>query len=445
LSALEKLGSSLFNALQRLVRTPIVDEAAVKELVKDIQRSLLQADVNVQLVLDVTKRIEDRALNESLPPGVSRHQHIVKIVYDELTRFLGEKPAKIDLKPGKTNVMMLVGIQGSGKTTSAVKLTRFFQKRGLKSVLICADTYRPGAYAQLSQLANRVNISLYGRPEEKDPVKIALEGLKRFEDEGYAVVVIDTAGRHKDERGLMEEMRKIADRIKPDETILIIDSTNGQRAAVQAKAFHEATELGSIFVTKLDGSARGGGALSAVAATGVPIKFIGIGEKVDDIEPFEPARFVGRLLGMGDIQGLVQKVREAGLKIPEKRARAIATGKFTLADMYEELEAMQRMGPFGSILTKIPGLGYKVPKEFADLAEEKARKWRYVIQSMTEEEKIDPKILSPSRIKRTALGSGTSEREVKELVKQFFAMRKMMKMMRRRRTPFLQRFPGQIR
>lgn len=445
MSALEKLGSSLFNALQRLVRTPIVDEAAVKELVKDIQRSLLQADVNVQLVLDVTKRIEDRALNESLPPGVSRHQHIVKIVYDELTRFLGEKPAKIDLKPGKTNVMMLVGIQGSGKTTSAVKLTRFFQKRGLKSVLICADTYRPGAYAQLSQLANRVNISLYGRPEEKDPVKIALEGLKRFEDEGYAVVVIDTAGRHKDERGLMEEMRKIADRIKPDETILIIDSTNGQRAAVQAKAFHEATELGSIFVTKLDGSARGGGALSAVAATGVPIKFIGIGEKVDDIEPFEPARFVGRLLGMGDIQGLVQKVREAGLKIPEKRARAIATGKFTLADMYEELEAMQRMGPFGSILTKIPGLGYKVPKEFADLAEEKARKWRYVIQSMTEEEKIDPKILSPSRIKRTALGSGTSEREVKELVKQFFAMRKMMKMMRRRRTPFLQRFPGQIR
>jgi len=445
LSELEKLGSSLFNALQRLVRTPIVDEAAVKELVRDIQRSLLQADVNVQLVLDLTKRMEDRALKESLPPGISRHQHIVKIVYDELTKFLGEKPAKIDLKPEKTNVLMLVGIQGSGKTTSAVKLARFFQRRGFKSALVCADTYRPGAYAQLNQTANRVNISVYGKPEENDPVKIALEGVKKFEGESYQIVVVDTAGRHKDEKSLMDEMREIAGKIKPDETILIIDSTIGQRAAVQAKAFHEATDIGSIFVAKLDGSARGGGALSAVAATMVPIKFIGTGEKIDDIEPFEPARFVGRLLGMGDLQGLVQKVREAGLKVPERRMRAFFSGRFTLADMYEEIETVQRMGPFGSILGKIPGLGYKIPKEFADLADEKTRRWRYIIQSMTDEEKNDPKILNPSRIRRVAWGSGTSEREVKELVNQFFTMRKMMKMIRRKRIPFLQKFPGQIK
>ncbi|RLG99313.1 signal recognition particle protein Srp19, partial [Candidatus Bathyarchaeota archaeon] len=289
---LEKLGSSIYQALKKVFRVAVVDEATVKELVRDIQRALLQADVNVKLVLEISKRIEERALKEKLPPGISRKEHIIKVVYDELTRFLGEKPVSLKITPGKRRIIMLVGIQGSGKTTAAAKLARYLQKRGVKTALICADTYRPGAYAQLQQLANKINVPLYGNPKEKNPVKIAREGLKQFKD--YEIVIIDTAGRHKEEKSLIEEMKKLDKAIKPDEIMLVIDGTIGQQAAAQAKAFHEATPIGSVMVTKLDSSARGGGALSAVAAIGAPIKFIGTGEKIEDIEPFVPSRFVGR-------------------------------------------------------------------------------------------------------------------------------------------------------
>ncbi|RLI17502.1 signal recognition particle protein Srp19, partial [Candidatus Bathyarchaeota archaeon] len=282
--ALERLGSSLYEAIKKIFRASIVDEAAVKELVRDIQRALLQADVNVQLVLNISKRIQDRALKEKIPPGISRREHVIKVVYEELTRFLGEKPAPIKIEPGKRNILMLVGIQGSGKTTAAAKLARYFQKRGLKTAIVCADTYRPGAYAQLQQLADRINVPLYGNPKEKNPVKIALEGLKLFKDKD--IIIVDTAGRHKEEKELIKEMKMLEKNIKPDEIMLVIDGTIGQQAMVQAKAFNEATPIGSILVTKLDGSARGGGALSAVAATGAPIKFIGTGEKIGDIEPF---------------------------------------------------------------------------------------------------------------------------------------------------------------
>ena len=281
--ALERLGSSLHAALRKIFRASIVDEAAVKELVRNIQRSLLQADVNVKLVLDISKRIEERALKEKIQPGISRREHVIKVVYEELTRFLGEKPVPMKIEPGKKKVIMLVGIQGSGKTTAAAKLARYFQKRGLKPALICADTYRPGAYAQLQQLASKISVPLYGEPKKKDPVKIAINGLKQFSDKD--VVIIDTAGRHKEEHELIKEMKVLEKKIKPNEVMLVIDGTIGQQAMTQAKAFNEATPIGSILVTKLDGSARGGGALSAVAATGAPIKFIGTGEKIGDIEP----------------------------------------------------------------------------------------------------------------------------------------------------------------
>jgi signal recognition particle subunit SRP54 len=270
--ALERLGSTLYEALKKIFRASIVDEAAVKELVRDVQRALLRADVNVQLVLDISKRIEERALKEQLPPGISRREHVIKVVYEELTRFLGEKPVPIKVEPRKKFTIMLVGIQGSGKTTAAAKLARYFQKRGFKSALICADTYRPGAYAQLEQLANRINVPLYGDVKAKDPVKIALEGIKQFNDK--EVIIIDTAGRHKEEQKLIKEMKMLERSIKPDEVVLVIDGTIGQQAMVQTKAFNEATPIGSILVTKLNGSARGGGALSAVAAIGAPIKFI---------------------------------------------------------------------------------------------------------------------------------------------------------------------------
>jgi signal recognition particle subunit SRP54 len=433
--AFDRFGSSLYDAIRKVFRAPVVDEATVKELVLDLQRALLQADVNVKLVLSISKSIEERALKEKVPPGVSRHEHVIKVVYEELTRFLGEKPVPLKVETGKREVLMLVGIQGSGKTTNSAKLTRYFQKRGFKTGLICADTYRPGAYAQLQQLANRSNIQLYGNPESKDPVDIALKGLKHFSN--LDLVIIDTAGRHKEEKGLIEEMKALEKAIKPDEVILVVDGTMGQQAAVQAKAFHEATPIGSIFVTKLDGSARGGGALSAVAATGAPIKFISTGEKLEDIEPFVPSRFVGRLLGMGDLQSLIEKVREAEVQVPEKKMKAFLSGKFTLTDMYDQFEAMKGIGPFKRILQMIPGMSYNIPDEMMGMAEGRVQKWKVIIQSMTPNEREDPKMLGGSRIHRVAKGSGTSEKEVKELLQQYNMMKRMMKTLRRKRTiPF---------
>lgn len=433
--ALERLGSSLYDAIRKVFKAPIIDEAAVKELVHDIQKALLQSDVNVKIVLEISKRIEERALKENVPPGVSRREHIIKVVYEELTRFLGDKPVPIRFEPGKRKIIMLVGIQGSGKTTNGAKIARYFQKRGVKPALICADTFRPGAYAQLQQLANRINVPIYGNPAAKDPLKVVNEGLKQFTNKD--MIIVDTSGRHKEEQELIKEMKMLEKSIKPDEVMLVIDGTIGQQALAQAKAFNEATPIGSIFVTKLDGSARGGGALSAVAATGAPIKFIGTGEKVEDIEAFIPSRFVGRLLGMGDLETLLDKVREAEVKIPEKKAKAILSGKFTLTDMYAQFEAMKSMGTFKKLLTMLPGMSYKIPEEMLNTAEGRLEKWRVMIQSMTLQERENPKIFNSSRMKRVARGSGTNEKEVKELLKQYVMMRRMLKTLRRKKKlPF---------
>jgi signal recognition particle subunit SRP54 len=434
--ALDRLGSSLTGAIKKLFRAGVVDEAAVKELVRDIQRALLQADVNVQLVLGISKRIEERALKEKVPPGISRREHVIKVVYEELTRFVGDKPAPIKMEPGKQKIIMLVGIQGSGKTTHAAKLARYFLKKGLKPALICADTYRPGAYAQLQQLANRINVPVYGDVKAKDPVKVVNEGLKQFSDK--EIILVDTAGRHKEERELIKEMKTLEKKTRPDEVMMVIDGTIGQQALIQAQTFHEATPIGSILVTKLDGSARGGGALSAVAATGAPIKFIGTGEKTEDIEAFIPSRFVGRLLGMGDLETLLEKVREAEIKVPQKKAKAILSGKFTLTDMYEQFEAVKGMGPFRKIFKMLPGISYDIPEDMLNTAEDRLEKWRVIIQSMRPEEKENPKILNSSRVRRVARGSGTSERDVKDLVKQYAMMRKMLKTFKRKKKlPFM--------
>jgi signal recognition particle subunit SRP54 len=433
--SLEHLGSSLYEALRKVFRAPVVDEATVKELVHDVQKALLQADVNVKLVLDISNKIEERALKEKVPPGISRREHVIKVVYEELTRFLGERPVPLKIEPGKRRIVMLVGIQGSGKTTAAAKLARYLQKRGLKPAVICADTFRPGAYAQLQQLASRINVPLYGDLKAKDAVKIVAEGLKQFGEKD--VIIVDTSGRHKEEQELIKEMKTLERSIKPDEVMLVIDGTIGQQALVQAKAFNEATPIGSILVTKLDGSARGGGALSAVAATGAPIKFVGTGEKIEDIEAFVPSRFVGRLLGMGDLETLLERVREAEVKVPEKKAKAILSGKFTLTDMYEQFEAVKGMGTFRKLMKMIPGMSYNIPEDMLNAAEGRLEKWRVMIQSMTPEEKENPKIFNASRMKRVARGSGTSEKDVKELLKQYVMMRRMLKTMRRqKKLPF---------
>ena len=438
---LEKLGSSLYEAIRKVIRAPVVDADLVKELIKDFQRALLQADVNVKLVMELSQSIEKRALDEELPPGISRREHVIKVVYDELTRFVGEKPVPLTIQPGRQNVLMLVGIQGSGKTTQAAKLARYFQKRGLRPALVCADAFRPGAYDQLRQLAESVNVDFYGDQGNKDPAAIARDGVRKFR--GHEAVIIDTSGRHKEEKSLILEMQQIAAAITPQEIILVLDGTIGQQAAAQAAAFNAATDIGSIIVAKLDGSARGGGALSSVAATGAPIKFIGTGEKIEDLESFDPGRFIGRLLGMGDMESLVSKVKEAEVEVTEKDVYALLSGKFTIADMYQQFEAVRKMGPLQKIISMIPGLGYQLPQADLDVAEERLDRWKYIIESMTVEEREDPKVLNASRMRRIARGSGTEEREVRELIKQYNAMRKMLRQLKGRRR-MLRRMPFKL-
>jgi len=433
---LDRLGRSLHSALQKLTRATHVDERAIKELVRDIQRALLQADVNVELVLELTKRIEKRALDEKLPPGMARKEHVIKIVYEELSALMG-RPAQLQLKPGEPTVLLMVGLQGCGKTTSAAKLAAHFKKRGFKVGIVCADTFRPGAYEQLSQLAQQAGIGFFGDSKAKDSTKLAKEGVKRFKKERLELIIVDSAGRHRKEEALMDEMRQIAQAIGPDEIMLVVDGTIGQQAKEQAAAFKATTDIGSILITKLDGTAKGGGALSAVTATGAPIKFVGAGEHLDDIEPFVPERFVARLLGMGDIETLLKRIEETARAEEVKPAdmKAILSGKLTLRDVYSQLEMMGKMGPLKKLMEMIPGVGVAVPEEQMRVGEGKLKRFKVIMQSMTPQELENPKVLNASRIRRVARGSGTSEADVRELLKQYELIRKFIKTMIKGRGP----------
>jgi signal recognition particle subunit SRP54 len=431
--ALDNLGRAIHNALKKLTRG-VVDEELVKEICRDIQRALLQSDVNVKLVFELTNRIEERALKEKLPPGISRGEHVTKIVYDEITHILGEKKEKIQITGHPTKILM-VGIQGSGKTTTCGKLANYFQKRGFKVGVVCADTFRPGAYEQLSQYTP---VEVFGDPEEKNAIKLAKNGVSYFKDKKKDIVIVDTAGRHKEETGLIEEMERISKAVHPDEVILVIDGTIGQQAHQQAEAFMEATDIGSIIVTKLDSSAKGGGALSAVHATGAPIKFIGEGEKIDAVEEFDPKRYVARLLGLGDIESLLSKVQEAteSHELTEKDAMKFMTGKFNLQDMYQQLEMVSSMGPLQQIMKMIPGMGLNVPSEMIELSEDRLAKFKVIMDSMTEEELKNPKKIHFSNVKRIARGSGTTTQEVKELLTQYNMMKKLFKQFGKRGKKF---------
>ncbi len=423
---LEGLGKSLHSALKKLFGANIIDEDLVKELVKDIQRALLVADVDVNLVMAITQRVEEQALDESLPRGVSRREHIVRVVWDALAYFLGEKPVPFKINPGQPNLVMMIGIQGSGKTTTVGKLARYYQKRGIRTGVICADNFRPGAYSQLKQLAEKSNVPFYGNEDEKNAVKLAKNGFKYMKNNNIELILLDTSGRHREETSLIKEMRDIAKAVKPQEIVLVIDGTLGHQAGVQARAFHEATDIGSIIITKLDGSAKGGGALSAVAATQAPIKFIGTGEGLDAIEPFNPTKFAGRLLGMSDIRGLIDKVREAQIDVDEDAARRLMKGQFSLTDMMAQLKELKKMGPIGKVMEML-GLQYKLPEGVAEVQEENLKRFEVIMNSMTKSELDDPKIIKSSRIKRIAAGSGTSVRDVRDLLKQYEQMKMMMK------------------
>ncbi|MEM3077991.1 MAG: signal recognition particle receptor subunit alpha [Nitrososphaerales archaeon] len=422
---LDRLKEGLQAAIRRILSASTVDEQLIKEFVKDAQRALLQADVNVKLVLELSSKIEKRALQENPPPGLSRKDYIIKILYDELTNILGTE-SKLELPTNKVNVILLMGIQGSGKTLVSAKLARYFQKKGYKVGLVCADTFRPGALVQLRTYAKDIGIEVFGDEKFDDSIKVASEGLKYFEDKKN-VIIVDTAGRHKEEKGLLEEMKKISSEINPDLTLLVIDGTIGQQCYAQSEAFHKSVPVGGIIVTKLDGAAKGGGALAAAAATGAKILFIGTGERVDDLEAFSPTRFVGRLLGLGDIRALIERAKELEIEADEKKVQRIISGKMTIDDLYYQLEQVKKMGSLRKVLDLIPGLSSLVPKEGLEELEAKMKKWKVIIQSMTKVEKENPEILNSSRIKRIAMGSGVSEKEVKEMLAKYRQSKAIMK------------------
>ena len=651
MSSLESLSNAIRNAINKLIGAPVVDRKAVEELVKGLQRALLIADVNAELVLKISENIREKALRTKTPPGISKKDQVVKIVYEELVRLLGEKQEELKI-PEKPYLIMVVGIQGSGKcvagdtaipltdgtissarhlyegaralrseqktddgyfidakglnlkvysidtetlkieerevsriwrlesppllvkahmgfgksrsiattpehpfysisqdeiiqvpaaylrtgmyimvprrpigrspvlskpvlrrktgttiavqastastsqvlltaahftrpavekplevagrsdvlwervarvqlitspepfvydltvpknhnfvtevavvhnTTTVAKLANYLQKNGHKTGVVCTDTFRPAAYTQLQQLLAGTDITAHGQPDSNDAVKIARNGLKAMRKQGRDVIVVDTAGRHKDQESLMKEMKQLEKELRPNEVILVLDGGIGQQAGPQAAAFHKATRVGSITVTKLDTSARGGGAISAVASTGAKIRFMGVGERIDDLETFVPSRFVGRLLGMGDLEGLLERVRLAELELSKETAQAIMTGDFTLEDMVSQFKEMRKLGPLRKIVSKLPIPGLpNIPSNQMDKAEEQLGKWVVIVQSMTPEEKRKPRTINSSRARRIARGSGVTEKDVKNLLKQYNMARRLMKAWRRK-------------
>ena len=423
---LDNLKNNLRDAIKKIVKSSGIDEELIKELSKDVQRALLQSDVNVRLVLEITKQLEARSLNETPPPGLSRKDHIVKILYDELAKMLG-KETDFDFKPGKQNKLIMLGIQGSGKTTVTAKLAKFLIKQGYTVGVIGADTYRPGALVQLRTMCEKSNVEVYGEPNNKDSPDIVKNGLKHFEKLPLDVIIIDTAGRHKEEKDLLAEMEQINKVTDPDLAILVIDGTIGQQCFNQAEAFHKTIPVGGIIVTKLDSSAKGGGAIAASAATGAQIMYVGTGERIDDLEKFSPTRFVGRLLGMGDIQAVLDLAKRLENEGDDVRLKRISSGKMNMDDFFYQLEEVTKVGSLKGFLDNMPGLSGMVKDDQLDQMEERVSKWRFIIQSMTKTEKADPDILNSSRIKRISRGSGWPEHEVKELLKNYKNSKNMMK------------------
>ncbi len=423
---LDNLKDNLRGAIKKIVKSSGIDEELIKELSKDVQRALLQSDVNVRLVLEITKNLEERSLNETPPPGLSRKDHIVKILYDELSKLLGNE-TDFNFQAGKQNKVILLGIQGSGKTTVTSKLAKFLTKQGYSVGVIGADTYRPGALVQLRTMCEKSNVEVYGEENNKDSPEVVKNGLKHYEKLPLDIILIDTAGRHKQEQDLLEEMKRINKVADPDLALLVIDGTIGQQCFNQAEAFHKIVPVGGIIVTKLDSSAKGGGAIAASAATGAQIMYIGTGERIDDLEKFSPTRFVGRLLGMGDIQAVLDLAKRLEAEGDDVRLKRISSGKMNMEDFFYQLEEVTKVGSIRGFLDNMPGLSGMVKDDQLDQMEDRVSKWRFIIQSMTKEEKADPDLLNSSRIKRIARGSGWSEHDVKELTKNYKNSKNMMK------------------
>jgi signal recognition particle subunit SRP54 len=417
---LESLGKSLRGVLQKIARSGTIDEALIAEVVRDIQRALLQADVNVQLALELTQRVKRRARDEKPPAGASVRDFLVRIIYEEIRGILG-KDRPFEVKPKR---ILLAGLFGQGKTTTAGKLARYFQKKGVRTLLVAADVHRPAAIDQLEQLSRKVGCEFYANRLESRAEVIVREALERVGP--HHAVIVDTAGRSGIDEDLIAELKRVREVLQPDETLLVLDAAMGQSAGRSAKAFHDASGLSGVILTKLDGSAKGGGSLSAVAASGAPIAFIGTGEHLDELERFDPTRFVSRLLGMGDIQTLLERFEElADKEEAAKAAENLMSGRFSLKDMRAQLDSIGQMGTVSKIFSFLPGMGAaKIDEQRLKDTQVRLKRFRAILDSINPDELEDPHLLKGDRIYRVARGSGQKPQEVRALIKYWEATRR---------------------
>jgi len=427
----EGLSNKLQETIKKLKGKGRVNEKDVKEMMREIKLALLEADVNFKVVKDFISKVSERAVGQDVLESLTPGQQVIKIVHEELINLMGPGQSKIIFSPKPPTVCMMVGLQGSGKTTTSGKLANYLRKQGKKPLLVACDVYRPAAIKQLQVVGNQLDVEVFSMGDKTNPVDIAKAAIEHAKLKQHDLVIIDTAGRlHIDEK-LMDELMNIKDSVRPHEILLVVDSMTGQDAVNVSKSFNEKLGVDGVVLTKLDGDTRGGAALSVKTVTGKPIKFMGMGEKLSDIEPFFPDRMASRILGMGDVLSLIEKAEEA---FDEKKAiemeRKMRTQQFTLEDFLDQMQQIKKMGPLNKIMGMLPGVNSEALKSIdsADSEKEMAR-FEAIIRSMTKKERNDPSIINGSRRKRIAAGSGTKVQDVNKVLKSFDEMRKMMKMM----------------
>ena len=423
---LERIGNALMSGIKKISNAVFLDKKLIDGVVKDLQRALIEADVNVELVLSLSSKIKKLAYDETIK-GIDKKEQLIKLIHDEIALLLGEKK---ELKLSKKTRIMFLGLYGAGKTTTIAKLGFYFAKRGRKVALLGLDTQRPAAMDQLEQMAKKANLPSFIDKKEKDPLKIIEKYKKDLEK--YDLVLIDTAGRDSLNKILIKEIENLNKKINPDYRILVMPADIGQAAKKQSEEFQKALSIDGVIITRMDGTSKAGGALTACAETKSPVFFIGVGEQIHEIETFDPESFIQRILGMGDLNTLLEKVKSA---TDEKQAKRIEErlkeGKFTLLDLYSQLEQVNKLGSMDKILGMVPGMSAaKVPKDVLAKQEGKMKHWKNAISSMTEDEIENPQILEKqtSRIGRIAKGSGTTTTEIRELLKQYKLLKEMLNM-----------------
>ncbi|EGC34032.1 signal recognition particle 54 kDa subunit [Dictyostelium purpureum] len=421
---LAELGNQLSAALRNLNESTIVNEDTINTLLKEIGNALSKSDVSMSLIIQMRKNIKEKVKLDQIAAGLNKRKIIRKVVFEELIRLVDPgvplwKPVK-----GKSNVVMFVGLQGAGKTTSVTKLAYYYKKKGWSTAIVCADTFRAGAFDQVRHNAAKGKIQYYGSDTEKDPVVVAKAGVDIFKKEGTEIIIVDTSGRHKQDSELFEEMKQIETAVKPDNVIFVMDSSIGQAAYEQATAFKNSVKVGSIIITKMDGNSKGGGALSGIAATGSPIIFIGTGEHLTDLDLFDPETFVNKLLGNGDIKGMLEKIKEV---IPEDSSslKEIAQGKFTLRSMQQQFQQILQLGPIDKFVQMIPGMS-QMPQLQGNEGNLKLKAYINILDSLSDKELDGKKPITQKRILAIAQGAGRHPKEVLELLEQHKMFEKLI-------------------